>query len=202
VLTVQLRKAEVARVPVSCWITEVDLELMAVWAWLRDWVDELRTSDPTRLLRLSDELDDAARLALEGGHWMLTPPHELVLVSAVRQPLGHPRFAELRAERSTGATATRFTGALAVHGKSTSRIELLAHWTEPLDLDDGKPPDLAVAHKALADEMVLGELPAPGSALLLRTGGRPVGLYRSDEDRVRFTGESSLRHEFHDSRHR
>jgi hypothetical protein len=202
VLTVGLPKAEVARVPVSCWITEADLELMAVWSWLRDWIDELRTTDPTRLLRLTDELDVAARRALEGGHWMLTPPHDLVLVSAVRQPLGHPRFADLRAERGAGTTATRFTGALAVHGKSTSRIELLAQWTEPVDLDDGKPPDLAVAHEALPDELVLNELPAPGDALLLRTGGRPVGLYRSDEDRIRFTGESSLRHEFHDTCHR
>ena len=30
---------------------------MAIWSWLREWVDELHTSDPTRLLQLSDELD-------------------------------------------------------------------------------------------------------------------------------------------------
>jgi len=202
VLTIGLAKAEVARVPISCQISEDDLELMAVWAWLRDWVDALRTEDPARLLRLSGELDVAARRALEGGHWMLTPPHELVLVSAVRQPLGHPRFPQLRADRAAGATATKFTGALAVHGKSTSRIELLAAWTEPADLDDGNPPDLAVPHEALADELILGELPAPGSAVVLRTSKGPVGLYRSDEDLVRFTGESSLRHEFGDTRHR
>ena len=100
VLTVQLAKAEVARVPVSCWITEADVELMAVWNWLREWVDGLVTTDPARLMRLTDELDMAGRRALEGGHWMLTPAHELVLVSAVRQPLGHPRFTDLRAERA------------------------------------------------------------------------------------------------------
>jgi hypothetical protein len=202
VLTVQLAKGAVAKVPVSCWITEDDLELMAVWSWLRDWVDDLRTSDPARLLLLSGELDEAARRALQGGHWMLTPPHELVLVSAVRQPLGHPRFAQLHADRGAGTTATRFTGALAISGKSTSRIELLASWTEPVDLDDGKPPDLAVAHEALADELLVNQLPAGGDAIVLRTGNRPVGLYRTDEDLVRFTGESSPRHEFHDTRHR
>jgi hypothetical protein len=202
VLTVQLTKGAVVKVPISCWITEDDLELMAIWSWLRNWVDELSTSDPTRLLRLSGELDEAARRALQGGHWMLTPPHELVLVSAVRQPLGHPRFSQLHADRAAGTTATRFTGALAVSGRSTSRIELLASWTEPADLADGNKPDLAVAHEAFADELVVNQLPAPGDAIVLRTGNRPVGLYRSDEDLIRFTGESSPRHEFHDTRHR
>lgn len=202
VLTVQLPKAAVVKVPVSCWITGDDLELMAVWAWLRDWVDELTTSDPARLLRLSGELDEAARRALQGGHWMLTPAHELVLVSAVRQPLGHPRFAHLHAERGAGTTATRFAGALAISGRSTSRVELLASWTEPVDLDDGRQPDLAVAHEASADELIVTALPPPGDAIVLRTGNRPVGLYRADDDLIRFTGESSPRHEFHDTRHR
>ena len=133
---------------------------------------------------------------------MLTPPHEVALVSAVRQPLGHPRFVHLHADRAAGTTATRFTGALAVSGRSTSRIELLASWTEPVDLDDGNKPDLAVAHEAFADELVVNQLPAPGDAIVLRTGNRPVGMYRSDEDLIRFTGESSPRHEFDDTRHR
>ena len=59
---------------------------------------------------------------------------------------------------------------MAVHGKSTSRVDLLARWTEPSDLADGNPPDLAVPHKALADELLLNELPPPGNALVLRTG--------------------------------
>ena len=201
-LTVALAKAEVARIPVSCFIGKDDLELMAVWEWMREWVQGLRETNPGRLAQLASDLNHATRRALEGGHWMLTPPHELVLVSAVRQPLGHPRFERLQADRELGATATRFAGALAVHGRSTSRVELLAQWTEPVDRDDGQPPELAVAHAALADELILTELPPAGHTVLLRTGDRPAGLYRSDEDTIRFTSEASVRHDFHDTRHR
>ncbi len=37
--------------------------------------------------------------AVEGGHWMLTPPHLLTLVHAVQQPMGLPGFTRLTVQR-------------------------------------------------------------------------------------------------------
>ena len=101
---------------------------------------------PARLMHLTDELDEAARRGARGWALDADPAARTRARSAVRQPLGRPWFADLRAERAAAGTATRFTGVLAVHGKSTSRIDLLARWTEPSDLADGNPPDLAVPH--------------------------------------------------------
>ena len=43
------------------------------------------------------QLADLRTLALNGGHWMLTPPRLLTLVHAVQQPLIEPQFQNLEA---------------------------------------------------------------------------------------------------------
>src|SRR6185312_7767704 len=39
-----------------------------------------------------DEIAHVLQRAVEGGHWLLTPPRLLTLVHAVEQPLAHPGF--------------------------------------------------------------------------------------------------------------
>jgi hypothetical protein len=41
--------------------------------------------------------------AVEGGHWMLTPPHLLTLVHAVQQPIGRPEFTAAAVHHETTA---------------------------------------------------------------------------------------------------
>jgi hypothetical protein len=48
--------------------------------------------------------------ALEGGHWMVTPPRLLTLVHAVQQPLGQPEFAALPVQRRYYGTKTTYSG--------------------------------------------------------------------------------------------
>ncbi|WP_158660590.1 peptidoglycan-binding domain-containing protein [Paraburkholderia hospita] len=96
VLTVFLPKGTTSVVPLSSWIAVNDLKLMGVWEWLREYV-EVRASVPAEPEPLEHRLDTSQigqvlQRALEGGHWMLTPPRLLTFVHAVQQPVGSPRF--------------------------------------------------------------------------------------------------------------
>jgi hypothetical protein len=96
VLTVFLPKGECKVVPLTSYVAPADLKLMGVWQWLREYVDRLTVSDAEQVyLRPGTDADRIAHVlqrAVEGGHWMLTPPHLLTLVHAVQQPIGRPEF--------------------------------------------------------------------------------------------------------------
>lgn len=106
VLTVYLAKGETTVVPLTSYVTPDDLKLMGVWQWLREYIDQLTVNDPQRaFLRPGSDADRIAHVlqrAVEGGHWMLTPPHLLTLVHAVQQPIGQPEFtaAEVHHEKT------------------------------------------------------------------------------------------------------
>jgi hypothetical protein len=99
VLTVSLPKATQVLVPVSSYLLPDDLKLMGIWQWLREAIDLSVLLVPD-VPPLDPELD-AERIAhllqraVEGGHWMITPPRMLNLVHAVQQPLGRPAFTAL-----------------------------------------------------------------------------------------------------------
>ena len=140
-LTVSLPQAEVAHVQLSCHLDrrgpkDSDLDVLAVWALL--------TPDMRAKLEA---------LALEGLHWMLTPPDELVLVHAVEKPLALPVpvLTDRDLHRFAGETFASLTGTLAVHAKSTGRLDLDATWKEPLD-DLARPgPTTIDGHAHAAD---------------------------------------------------
>ena len=97
VLTVNLPKGQTKVVPLTSYMSSDDLKLMGVWQWLRQYIDEqLKNNDPRPArLRPGSDVDRIAHVlqrAVEGGHWMLTPPHLLTLVHAVQQPIGRPEF--------------------------------------------------------------------------------------------------------------
>lgn len=102
VLTVSLPKAMTKIVPLSSYIAPLDLRLMGVWQWIREYFDALtRTTPIGEDLWPGNNADVLAHIiqrAAEGGHWMLTPPHLLTLVHAVQQPIGHPEFIPLDAQ--------------------------------------------------------------------------------------------------------
>ena len=150
--------------------------------------------------------------AVEGGHWMINPPTLLTLVHAVQQPIGRPAFAALNLDRSeaTGAgslqtdrsrgrgdpqelrpivaarrldeTYACLLGALRIHGASTAKVNLLAEWTDPVDLPEEPAPRQQTV-TSLVDELPLtrlreGYLAAPG------TPTRRVGYYDPENDQI------------------
>jgi hypothetical protein len=150
--------------------------------------------------------------AVEGGHWMINPPTLLTLVHAVQQPIGQPSFTALNVEpsdytgdyalqtarirdradpqelapitawRRLGESYACLIGALRIHGASTAKVNLMAEWTDPLDLlEEAKPGERRFS--APVDELPLprareGYLVAPGKP------ARRVGYYDPEHDQI------------------
>ncbi|MCA1553920.1 MAG: hypothetical protein LC737_06035, partial [Chloroflexi bacterium] len=101
-LTVYLPKGQTTVVPLSSYLSVDDLKLMGVWQWLCEYIERITiTNAQPQYLRPGSDMDEIAHIlqrAVEGGHWMLTPPRLLTLVHAVQQPIGRPAFSAIRLE--------------------------------------------------------------------------------------------------------
>lgn len=104
VLTVFLPKGISVTVPLTSYLHPDELKLMGVWQWLREYIDQKAIVSPDRSsFEAGRDVDAIAHIlqrAVEGGHWMLTPPHLLALVHAVQQPLGVPTFTAIPVQHS------------------------------------------------------------------------------------------------------
>jgi hypothetical protein len=67
---------------------------------------------------------------LAGRHEAFTPARDLTLVHAVQRPVSAPELPALQASRDPDDTTVRLDGALAVHGWSTSHVDVHARWLE------------------------------------------------------------------------
>jgi len=105
ILTVFLPKGSTSVVPLSSYLSADDLKLMGVWEWLREYIESRASSpgtpEPLQYGRDVTRIGHVLQRALEGGHWMLTPPRLLTLVHAVQQPLGVPRFVAVALQHGT-----------------------------------------------------------------------------------------------------
>ncbi len=99
VLTAYLPKAAMTTVPLTSYVAPEDLPLMGVWQWLRQYIERVTVTNAAPEVfapgGLADRIAHVLQLAVEGGHWMLTPPRLLTLVHAVQQPIGRPAFLAL-----------------------------------------------------------------------------------------------------------
>jgi hypothetical protein len=102
VLTVFLLKGQTVVTPLSSFVTPGDLNLLGVWQWLREFVERITIvgAQPEELIPgfPVDRIAHILQRAVEGGHWMITPPRLLTLVHAVQQPLGNPQFTALNVD--------------------------------------------------------------------------------------------------------
>ncbi|MEA2355882.1 MAG: hypothetical protein QOD61_2011 [Solirubrobacteraceae bacterium] len=216
VLTVYLPKGQSTTVPLTSFIGVDELKLMGVWQWLREYVEAITVNDPQQ--QVLDQRGSADRIAhvlqraVEGGHWMLTPPRLITLVHAVQQPLGHPELralsvghddangdptlqtapdrgrtdpselASITAWRRLGATDAVLLGALRVHGASTAKVDLLATWTDPTD-DQAEPG--TSTQSAAVEELPLRQL-REGYLRAAGQDDRAVGYYDPEHDQIAF----------------
>jgi hypothetical protein len=180
VLEVPLPAAETVTVALSTFMTGSDpaqaelLDVMGVWRWVKDLG--------------GDSVDVLEELTLLGLNWMLMPSRELVLVHPVQRPLPPLQITSAVADKpprpdgtpALGSTFGLVHATAAVHGKSTDKVELLAHWVDPLD-DPSDPSNNPM------DAFVDGRA---------NLGHRDV---RRDDDVVSF--DNGIQQHFGDTRH-
>lgn len=218
VLTLFLAKGQMQVIPVSSYLGTDDLKQMGVWQWLREYVEQLAVTspepDPLDPGKAVDRMAHVLQRAVEGGHWMLTPPHLVTLVHAVQQPIGTPAFAALQvnyqephyglalqtapiasradptelapitAWRMPGATDAYLHGGLKIHGASTQQVSLLCSWDDPLD-DPADPAPKMTHHASPVDEIHLAGIREG----YLGTGGadgRLGGYYDPEHEQMAF----------------
>ena len=134
VLTVELPPGRVQDVRYSSRINAGGRDLLGLWAWLVEYVEDGGT------LPSGVTLDLLRTWATEGRLWQLTPYRTLTLVHAIRQPLTAPTFNKPVAVRKVGETFARIVDKVTLDRRSTSRLGLQAAWTDPIDLVDQPAP--------------------------------------------------------------
>jgi hypothetical protein len=142
VLTVQLSKAGVKKLNLSCYMGD-DLNndgtsgvgLFDSWDSAKNLVEKA-----TRFRgSLEHVLEQTRQEALQGRNPQLTPARVVTLVHAVQRPLVQPDLKGLSWVRTEGDTFCEFAGRTPVDGPSTGSVELFAQWDEPVD-DGINPP--------------------------------------------------------------
>ncbi len=127
------------------------------------------------------------QLILSGRHWMFTPWRTFVLVNAVQRPLCPPNIETWSVSRLMGDTFASLRGRWHLSVKSTSQVDVLAAWSEPID--DPTEPTWQILQRSAHVAEVAMELSYSDELDI------PV---------VAFTARSrrALRHEFGDTKHR
>jgi hypothetical protein len=121
-------------------MTPEDLKLMGVWQWLREFIDRatILQAQPEQLL-LGYPIDQIAYIlqrAVEGGHWMLTPPRLLTLVHAVQQPLGIPQFDALHVDHQDLTYDANPLQTARIRGrKDPAELGSIVAWRQPGSTD-------------------------------------------------------------------
>jgi len=132
-LNVKLGKGDVATVRVSSYMEQDDVDRMGLLRWLQENSSQ-------------GEVDSFRQRVEAGIHWMVTPFRRLTLVHAVRQPLLRPKYDDLKVDpdRALGDTfAALHDDTFELSRKSTSRIDVVARWSEMLDPLGGPGPIVA-----------------------------------------------------------
>jgi hypothetical protein len=179
VLRLHLPKAEVVTVAMTCFVTDDPtskprsmLSTMKIWSLIE------ATNPPN--------LSDLRTLALNGQHWMLTPPRALTLVHAVQQPLIEPQFQDLKAVKVLGQTFATLTDEFPISGKSTIKVDIQATWQEPVDDLTDNPQPVVLKGSVRAFEVPIN----------------PDDTIAVIDDTQLATKHFSSKHEFHDTKHR
>jgi hypothetical protein len=174
VLRVHLAKAQQVTVAMSCFLSDDPttkpssmLSAMAIWSLIE-------AANPANLA-------DLRALALNGRHWMLTPPRLLTLVHAVQQPLIEPQFQNLQAGKVVGQTFATLTDEFPIDGKSTIKVDIQSSWQDPVDDLSNNPQPVVLKGAVRAFEV-------------------PINA----DDTVCAIDNTlvSNKHEFHDTKHR
>ena len=129
IFTFSLPKGQRVKLKISTFWREKDLkELSALWQLIKEGA--------------GSKLSDLEKDAVNGQHWMLSPPRDMELVHAVQQPVEAPVLQKILPERDYGDTSADINAKFTIHGESTDFAELQASWTE--QSDDGLSVEIEI----------------------------------------------------------
>ncbi len=175
---VPLRKGETARVRLSAYLNDADVDQLGIWQWMVEGGGA----------GLREEVR-------EGRHWMVTPFRTLTIVHTVRQPLAIARFAnlgqgaDLQVHKNFGETVATFGGSLNYSRRSTSRVDVIATWGEFVDRGPGTANPTPVT------------APEPRRAIAFSIDGDRAPAQPQFDDRIPLKPAID-RQEFGDTKHR
>ncbi len=226
VLTVPLEQAEQATVRLSSFLNPGDLLLLGMWEWMKS-VEGLPPASPVTIQTARAGalwmLTPFREITLvHAVQQPLTEPRFLFLEQRLSQALA-PIIEELTAAVGEGAdfgislplpaevlasdhgrTCALLMGEIQVDGKSTMKLDLMAHWREPADQREEHWPTASAQVSELSIHLP-GATPVerelPRALLPLKPGMWfvPASDEIQSSDKVQF---SFLRHEFSDTKHR
>ena len=120
VLTVQLPESGKAVVRVNSYLNGDDLKRQGVWQWTAE-------AAPANLAEV-----ETATVA--GRSWLHAPWREITLVHAVQKPLVAPKAnVDSPANKKLGDTFAVISGKVVTHSASTSKVDLIGEWEDPID---------------------------------------------------------------------
>lgn len=135
-LQIFLPKGATTTVPLTSWIRVADLPLLGQWQWLREAVEQSSVSDPAierpTPLDNADLIAHVLQRAVEGGHWLLSPPRLITLVHAVEQPIGRPEFTGLDVQHDPAQEGTDPLRTEPITGRTDpTELASLTAWRRP-----------------------------------------------------------------------
>ena len=144
VLVVELPRAGKKVVRVSSYMKPEDIDRQGVMQWTRD------QASPALLPAV--EVDTGA-----GRSWLQMPWRDITLVHAVAQPLDPPSAVISPPNtKQLGETFSQITGKVAPHVASTGKVDLVGHWTDPID-DLSQPKPGTLEHQAHLCQVLIKE---------------------------------------------
>jgi hypothetical protein len=156
VLTVELPEAEKAVVRVNSYLNADDLERQGVWQWTKKVA-------PVNLAELQVN-------TIAGRSWLHAPWREITLVHAVQKPIVAPKaVVDSPADKKLGDTFAVISGKVVTHPASTSKVDLIGEWEDPID-DPKLPAPTTRSQKAHLCEVPIDE-GAP--VAVIRDGSKP-----------------------------
>jgi hypothetical protein len=130
-LTIQLPQAHVAHLRISSMIDPAKVsEIMGLWHWADQFRTDPRNAAMVKHLPPVHVLNQEAAMGL---HSSITPFQEIVLVHAVQQPLLQPVFQSFTPYRDVGNTFVHVETTIKCDALSTSKLDVLCTWKEPID---------------------------------------------------------------------
>ncbi len=225
-LTVELPKGDKVLVELSSFTNPADLNLFEVYEWgvrpfvlkttvgrlvgLKQMANPIATVLPTLVKRnMTTTMKALVATTIIGRNWTITPHDTLTLVHAVQQPVIEPKFTGYaRVNRKPGETHGTLVDWMPIHGKSTAKLSVQAHWHENADDPSAGVPkwkdpdgtDTSVEHEEKVFEVTVG--PSDTSVLdlgLKRTRLPAFAVVRALADDPKANAQ---RHFFGDTHHR